>query len=84
MSSSTIMSDQMTFFTSTATSLYSTAWTPSSTGQYAGTCIFLILLATIFRGLFALRAIQERKNAYAERRRQTVLQGMSLQAGGTS
>lgn len=81
-----MMSDQMqmTFFTSTATSLYSIAWTPSSTGQYAGTCIFLILLATIFRGLFALRAIQERKNAHAELRRQTALQGMSPQAGRTS
>lgn len=77
MSSSSMMSDQMqmTFFTSTATSLYSIAWTPSSTGQYAGTCIFLILLAAIFRGLFAMRAIQERKNAHAELRRQTLLQG---------
>ena len=68
----------MTFFTSTVTSLYSAAWTPSSTGQYAGTCIFLILLATIFRGLFALRAIQEGKFAHAELGRQAVLQGMSL------
>lgn len=29
----------MTFYTSTTTSLYSMAWTPSSRGQYAGTCI---------------------------------------------
>jgi hypothetical protein len=45
----------MTFFTSTTTSLYSNSWTPTSTGQYAGTCIFLILLAVVLRGLVALR-----------------------------
>ncbi|MCJ1452961.1 hypothetical protein MMC28_003306 [Mycoblastus sanguinarius] len=52
-----------TFFTSTTTSLFSSAWTPTSTGQYAGTCIFLIVLATIFRGLFALRAVRDRLDA---------------------
>jgi copper transporter 1 len=31
------------------------AWTPNSTGQYAGTCIFLIAFATIFRALLAIR-----------------------------
>ena len=31
------------------------AWVPSSTGQYAGTCIFLIALAAIFRTLLAVR-----------------------------
>ena len=45
----------MTFFTSTTTSLYSMTWTPSSTGQYIGTCIFLIALAFIFRALIAIR-----------------------------
>ena len=45
----------MTFFTSSTTSLYSTSWTPTSTGQYAGTCIFLIVLAAIFRALLAAR-----------------------------
>lgn len=49
----------MTFFTSTTTSLYSAMWSPTNTGQYAGTCIFLILLATVFRGLLALRAWKE-------------------------
>jgi len=34
---------------------------PSNTGQYAGTCIFLIVLTTIFRALFAVRALQEQK-----------------------
>jgi solute carrier family 31 (copper transporter), member 1 len=45
----------MTFFSSTNTPLWSNAWRPNSTGQYAGTCIFLIVLATVFRGLIALR-----------------------------
>ncbi|KIX93600.1 uncharacterized protein Z520_10778 [Fonsecaea multimorphosa CBS 102226] len=30
-------------------------WTPDSQGQYAGTCIFLIALAAIFRALLAIR-----------------------------
>lgn len=45
----------MVFFTSTTTPLYSPAWTPSTTGQYAGTCIFLIILSTAFRALLALK-----------------------------
>jgi hypothetical protein len=49
----------MTFFTSTMTPIYSATWSPTSTGQYAGTCIFLIILATIFRGLLAARAWKE-------------------------
>jgi len=51
------MSDMMmVFFTSTKTPLYSEDWTPNGAGQYAGTCIFLIALAFIFRGLLALRS----------------------------
>lgn len=46
----------MTFFESTSTSLFSTAWTPGDAGQYAGTCIFLIALAVAFRGLIAIRS----------------------------
>lgn len=45
----------MTFFTSTSTPLYSESWTPNTTGQYVGTCIFLIVLAAIFRGIVAIR-----------------------------
>jgi hypothetical protein len=41
------------------TPLYSTMWSPKTTGQYAGTCIFLIIFATIFRGLLAVRAWKE-------------------------
>ncbi|KAF2720487.1 hypothetical protein K431DRAFT_226488 [Polychaeton citri CBS 116435] len=45
----------MVFFTSTTTPLFSWSWVPRGVGQYAGTCIFLIALATIFRGLVAVR-----------------------------
>jgi hypothetical protein len=56
-SSSTMM--MSIFQTNIATSLYSTAWTPSSTGAYAGTCIFLTVLAALLRTLFAVRAYAE-------------------------
>lgn len=45
----------MTFFTSATTPLYSMDWTPHTTGQYAGTCIFLIAFASLFRALVAIR-----------------------------
>ncbi|KAL2255674.1 hypothetical protein VTK26DRAFT_2905 [Humicola hyalothermophila] len=47
------------FQTSMATSLYSARWTPGSAGAYAATCIFLIALAALFRGLLALKSWQE-------------------------
>ncbi|KAH8819107.1 Ctr copper transporter [Xylogone sp. PMI_703] len=56
---SSMSSMASTFFTSSSTPLFSPAWSPSSTGSYAGTCIFLIVLAVIFRALLALKAIQE-------------------------
>jgi solute carrier family 31 (copper transporter), member 1 len=50
------MSDMaMVFFTSVTTPLFSYAWTPTGEGQYAGTCIFLIIFAAIFRGILAVR-----------------------------
>lgn len=49
------------FFTSTTTALYSAAWSPQSTGAYAGTCIFLIVLALIFRSLVAGKHILEHR-----------------------
>ncbi|KAF9700234.1 hypothetical protein EKO04_001738 [Ascochyta lentis] len=45
----------MTFFVSTSTPLWSKAFTPHNTGDYAGICIFLIALATVFRLLLAFR-----------------------------
>ncbi|KAI7181472.1 hypothetical protein D0869_09202 [Hortaea werneckii] len=51
------MSDMaMVFFTAHNTPLYSNAWTPKTPGQYAGTCIFLIVLSFAFRGLVAFRS----------------------------
>lgn len=49
----------MTFFTSFKTPLFSEDWTPTSKGQYAGTCIFLIVLAVILRVLIAIRPVLE-------------------------
>jgi len=49
----------MTFFTSNMTPLYSAMWTPQNVGSYAGTCIFIIILATIFRALLAVKAWKE-------------------------
>ena len=51
----------MTFFTATDTPLYSLDWTPGSTGSYAGTCIFLIILAVLFRVLLAGKAWKEER-----------------------
>ncbi|UZP39098.1 hypothetical protein NXS19_006914 [Fusarium pseudograminearum] len=45
----------MVFFTSTKTLLWAKDFAPTTTGQYAGVCIFLIAFATIFRMLLALR-----------------------------
>ncbi len=63
MTSNTTMMDMsmmsMTFFTSYMTPIYSAMWAPATKGQYAGTCIFLIILATIFRGLLAVKAWKE-------------------------
>jgi len=51
----------MTFFTSHTTPLYSLKWQPTSTAGYAGTCIFLIILALIYRSLFAVKHILEQR-----------------------
>jgi hypothetical protein len=49
----------MVFQTETRTPLYATSWTPTNAGAYAGTCIFLAVLAIIARGLVAFKAVQE-------------------------
>ena len=54
-SSHGMMSMPMVFTTAHSTALYSSAWTPDSTGAYAGTCIFLIFLAVLSRLFFAWR-----------------------------
>ena len=66
------------FFTSTSTPLYSTAWTPSSAGAYAGTCIFLILLAILLRAIFTLKHwMDARAIESALKRRYVVVEGES-------
>lgn len=47
----------MVFFQNMVTPLYSLAWTPNSTHAYAGTCIFLIVLAVIHRALTVFRSV---------------------------
>jgi hypothetical protein len=66
----------MTFFNSLTTSLYSRMWTPSNVGQYAATCIFLVILGTVFRGLLAVKAWKESAWLDAEfNRRYVAVQG---------
>lgn len=62
-----------TFYASTRTPLYSTSWTPSSAGAYAGTCIFLIILAIVFRALFTLKAWLDAKALESSLRRRYVV-----------
>jgi len=45
----------MTFFASTTTPLYTAAWEPKTSSQYALTCLFLLLLCVVFRALLAAR-----------------------------
>lgn len=49
----------MVFQTNKATPLFSDSWTPNSSAAYAGTCIFLVVLAIIARMLLALKRTQE-------------------------
>lgn len=51
----------MAFTNDHSTSLFSHQWTPTSTSGYAGTCIFLIILAIISRMLVAYRHVLEAK-----------------------
>jgi len=66
----------MAFFTSTSTPLYSQAWTPQNAGQYAGTCIFLLVLAIVLRALFTAKTFLEmRAMESALKRRYIVVAG---------
>jgi hypothetical protein len=49
----------MIFYNSHSTPLYSLQFAPTSNGGYAGACIFLIILSTTFRGLFAIKHLLE-------------------------
>ncbi|KAJ6008705.1 hypothetical protein N7499_001244 [Penicillium canescens] len=72
----------MTFKNSHDTPLFSNAWTPSSSGAFAGTCIFLIVLAIIDRCLIAFKAVMERRwLATHLNRRYVTVAGKSTEAG---
>lgn len=72
----------MVFTNSHSTPLYSNSWTPSSTGQYAGTCIFLVLLAITARVLLAAKHMLElRWSAQARNRRYVVVAGRTPESG---
>lgn len=74
--SSSSSSMTMVFQTDRQTPLYSTAWTPTSAGGYAGTCIFLVVLTILGRLLIAYKAIQEARWVdKAARRRYVVVNG---------
>ncbi|EME49509.1 hypothetical protein DOTSEDRAFT_68319 [Dothistroma septosporum NZE10] len=74
--SSSAMSMSMVFTTDHSTPLYSSAWTPSGTGAYAGTCIFLVVLGVISRLLLAYRhALEEKWHDKAVQRRYIVVAG---------
>ena len=63
----------MVFFTSTQTALWSESWWPLTTGQYAGTCIFLIALAIVSRGLITVRVRFAEILGWFTRHRETVI-----------
>ncbi|KAK2783831.1 hypothetical protein FQN51_004205 [Onygenales sp. PD_10] len=67
------LSMTMVFQNDHATPLFSNAWTPRSHGAYAGSCIFLIILAIIGRSLFALKSVLEHRWAAAALSRRYVV-----------
>lgn len=70
------MSMSMVFTNGHNAPLFSTQWTPSSSGGYAGTCIFLIVLGIISRMVVAYRHVLELKwHDRATKRRYVVLAG---------
>ena len=79
---SSMSSMPMVFTNSHNTPLYSAGWTPNSPGAYAGTCIFLIALASILRGLFAAKSVVEHTwISQARNRRYVVVKGRTTEAG---
>jgi len=69
------------FMQSSTTPLYSAMWTPTSMAGYAGTCIFCIIIAAIFRFLLASQAVLEQRFLDRENnRRQVVVRGKPTEA----
>lgn len=61
------------FHNTHTTALYSTQWMPSDTGTYAGTCIFLIFFAVIFRALLASKTLVEHRWLQKSHRRRYIV-----------
>ncbi|KAJ5742696.1 uncharacterized protein N7511_011097 [Penicillium nucicola] len=81
-SSSMSTSMTMTFKNSHDTPLFSHTWTPSSSGAFAGTCIFLIVLAIIDRCLIAFKAVMEQHWLAAHlNRRYVTVAGKNTESG---
>ncbi len=75
-SSSSSMHMMATFQTSMDTALYSEAWTPTTSGAYAGTIIFLIILGIMLRLLIAAKSLAEARWLDQElKRRYVVVEG---------
>jgi len=71
----------MVFFSAVDTPLFSETWSPRSSAGYAGTCIFLIILAIIFRILTAVKHRLEAKLLErALKRRYVVVAGKQREA----
>lgn len=69
------------FINSQTTALFSANWVPNSAAAYAGTCIFLIVLASTFRCLSALKAVLEQRwLAKARSRRYVIVKGKGTEA----
>ncbi|KAI8957695.1 hypothetical protein F5Y11DRAFT_338733 [Daldinia sp. FL1419] len=74
----------MTLFFSSKTPLLSNSWTPKTSTEYAGTCIFLITLAAVVRIMLASKPILERSfwNAELELRAELISEdGTDYQKG---
>ena len=66
----------MVFTTDHSTALYSSRWTPTRSGEYAGTCLFLVILGIISRMLQAYRHLVEiRSHDKAVKRQYIVVAG---------
>jgi len=74
----------MLFTTASNTPLYSAAWTPNKPGHYAGTCIFLIILAVMYRLMSAYKNVVEQKWARAEQHREIIIASKSAESRRSS
>ncbi|KAI0475909.1 Ctr copper transporter family-domain-containing protein [Xylariaceae sp. FL0804] len=74
------------FQSTVATPLYSMAWTPTTSGEYTGTLVFLVALAVVLRLLLAAKTAAEARWLHAELRRghhhQVVAPGQQDGRGG--